>query len=143
MAEKSFLKTVIVILLLINVATISYMWLSGRPGARAGPPNGDVVGFLTNELGLSPAQHHQLVQLHDDFARRQQDIHEHLHSLHTPLFALLHNEAVDTGKVSLLVDSMAIYHKQMEWLTFEQFNAIRRICTPEQQKKFDGIVDKT
>ncbi|HWB28248.1 MAG TPA: periplasmic heavy metal sensor [Chitinophagaceae bacterium] len=144
MAEKTFFKLIIVVLVVINIATISYLWLSNKP-APGGPgdPGGDAVGFLTHELNLSPAQHDKLVALHDDFQEQTKQAHDHLRALHKPYFVLLRNENIDTPQLNRLVDSMNIYHKQLELLTFEQFKAIRDMCTPAQQQHFDEIVDET
>jgi len=142
MNEKTFFKLVIAVLVLLNLGTLGFLWMQKKNGPPGGP-GGDVVGFLTHELGLSPAQQNALVILRDDFRQKSRDVHEHLHTLHTPFFNLLKGDNPDTAQLRVVVDSMTVYHRQMEQLTFEQFKAIRGLCTPQQQKRFDEIIDET
>ena len=55
MENSKFLKVVIIILLLINLATLGFMWT--RKGPPMGPPpHRDLVEFLSRELNLSQEQ---------------------------------------------------------------------------------------
>lgn len=143
MAEKTFFKTVIIVLVLINISTLAYVWLANKPPRDDRNGNENVVNFLTRELNLDDAKKNKLAALHDDYQHKMRGVHEHLRNLHSPFFNLLRIPLADTLQVSTVIDSMAVYHKQMEWLTFQQFKDIRNICTPAQQQKFDDIVDET
>ena len=143
MAEKTFFKTVIIVLVLINMGTLAYVWLANKPPRDDRKDNEDVVSFLSKELNLDNTQKNKLATLHDDYQHKMRDVHEHLRTLHGPFFNLLRTSSLDTVQVNTVIDSLTVYHKQMEWLTFQQFKDIRSICNPAQQQKFDDIVDET
>ncbi|MGZ3904989.1 MAG: hypothetical protein ACXVC6_14910, partial [Bacteroidia bacterium] len=63
------------------------------------------------------------------------------HAMHHRFFDLLHSQN-DSALVKQLADSMAFYQVQMELLTYDHFKKIRAICKPDQQKKFDEVINK-
>ncbi len=142
MENTRFLKITIIVLLVVNIATLVFMWTGRNGGPRpphgGGPPR--IAEYLTEELKLSEEQQKQFKELRDSNHERIQEINEKNGKLHKAYFEMLGASPVDMNKVSLIADSMSAYTKQIELLTFEHFQKVRGMCDPTQQKKFDLII---
>lgn len=142
MENTRFLKITIIILLLINIATLVFMWSSrGRHDDHRLPhnPNG-IADYLTHELGLDENQQKQFKELRDSNHELIMEINDKNGKLHRRYFDLLGTTPIDTIKVAAIADSMSQYTKRIELLTFNHFRKVREICNPQQQQKFDLII---
>lgn len=140
MDNSKFLKIVIVALLLINMATLGFMW---SVHFRDGEPHhgqGDTFMFLTRELKLDAKQRLEYEQLRKQHHEAAEELQHKNKDLHDNLFKLLHTSIIDSLMVDNCTESIAAYQKQLELLTFYHFQKVRAICNPEQQKRFDGVI---
>lgn len=156
MENTRFLKITIVVLLIINIATLTFMWLSHRHMHNGGPamhghgghgPHGGPAGahgnafeFLVRELNLTDEQKQKLEKMRDEHHEQAAKMHRQNGPMHHRFFDMLAN--ADTAAVLRLADSMGQFHKNMELMTFAHFKKIRAICTPAQQKKFDEVINE-
>lgn len=141
MENSKFLKVVIIILLLINLATLGFMWT--RKGPPMGPPpHRDLVEFLSRELNLSQEQREKFETLKNEHRASVQSLRENSRELHDAFFDMLSKNPVDKAQVEAMADSMVSQQKQIELSTFYHFQKVREICTPEQQKKFDEVINE-
>ena len=145
MGSNRFLKIAVVVLLLVNIATLVFMWNGHRQHEGGRPqqhgPNG-AFDFLTHELNLDESQIKQFDALRKEHHEAAMLIQEKNHKMHRRFFDLLKNMPADSVVSTQLADSMAMYQKQMEMLTFNHFKKVREICKPEQQKKFDEVINE-
>ena len=137
MNDTRFLKIVIVILLLINIGSISFMWLHHPPP----PPmhERDALHFMIHELKLSDAEQTQFETLKKDHQQAMENFKRTERNLHDKYFGLL-STASDSMSVTQMADSISNNQKQIELLTFYHFKKVRAILTSEQQKKFDEMI---
>jgi protein CpxP len=143
MANSRFLKIVLVLLLLINIGTLSYLWLDshhGRP--EGGPGRPDVFTFLCNELKLDDQQVKQYEALRDEHHHAVEAMQEHGRQLREQFFGMLQNNPVDSAGVKRMTDSIAATQEQIEMATFYHFRKVRAILRPEQQKRFDEVIQE-
>ncbi|MBP6732541.1 MAG: periplasmic heavy metal sensor [Chitinophagales bacterium] len=136
--KVKLLYVVIVTLLLINTGTLAFIFIYGAPARQSGPR--EVSRWITEQLQLNEEQQEQYGQLQDEHRKNMDAIHEQDRNLHDRYFKLLQDPAADSALVSQLADSIALNRKQTELTTFYDFQKIRGICSPEQQKKFDQII---
>jgi Spy/CpxP family protein refolding chaperone len=141
MDQSKFLKTVIVVLLLINIGTLTFMW-TDRSMHRGGPHPGDTAEFLTHELQFTKDQERQFDVLKKEHHRATETLRDESRLLHDHYFANLKTAVIDTVKVNELADSIVSIQKQIELVTFYHFQKVRAICTAEQQQKFDEVIDE-
>jgi len=147
MENTRFLKIIIIVLLLVNIATLSFMWVSHNRhggGHMPPPPHGrggpNAFEFLVHELKLDEGQVKQFEEMRNKHHLNVQDIQEKSRDMHHRFFNLLAKN--DSTSAVPLADSMAQYQKQIELLTFNHFLQVRAICKPEQQKKFDTVINE-
>jgi len=137
MDNSKFLKTAIILLLIINLGTLSYLWIQ-KDGHRPPPP--EIGNFLMHELNFINDQEKQFIQLRDEHRNMTGELKDRSRKLHDNFFNLLSENPADSAKVNLMADSMISIQKQIELSTFYHFQKVRAICTPEQQKRFDNII---
>ena len=150
MESNRFLKLVIIILLLVNIATLTFMW-TGRghheghmpppPIPRHGGP-GTAFEFLVHQLNFDEAQVKQFEALRSAHRQSAEQIRDKNRKMHHRFFDLLKNLPADSVLSMQLADSMALCQKQIEMLTFNHFKELRGICKPDQQKKFDEVINQ-
>lgn len=140
METNRFLKIVIIILLMVNIGTLAFIWSQGRHGSP--PPHPSVFDFLTRELQLDNRQQEQYEILRDEHHRTVEDLQKTGRQLHQQYFGLLHGATADSAQVNLLADSLVSLQKQIELITFYHFQKVRAICKPDQQKKFDEVINE-
>jgi Spy/CpxP family protein refolding chaperone len=140
MDNSRFLKIVIIVLLIINIATLAFMWMQHAHHGPDGPARHDVAGFLEHELKFTDEQRKQFDVLMEEHHEQIENIQHNGRELHNHFFDLLNKQ--DSSAVKQLADSLAKNQEQIELITFDHFKKVRAICTPEQQKKFDEIIDE-
>ena len=140
MDNSKFLKIVIIILLLINIATLGFMW--SNHFSQGTPPHmsRDAFMFLTRELQFDDKQKEQYEQLRNDHHRAAEELQHKSRELHDDLFNLLHAPSADSVVVNQAVGNISSNQQQLELLTFYHFQKVRAICNPEQQKRFDEVI---
>lgn len=144
MENTRFLKITIIVLLLVNIATLIFM-LTGHKrheGHIPPPPHGraGAFEFLTQELKLDEAQIKQFDEMRKQHHENVRNVQEKSRDLHHRFFDLLATS--DSAGAVQLADSMAQIQKQIELLTFGHFKQVRDICKPDQQKKFDAVINE-
>ena len=145
MSDKFFTRLVIIVLVLINLGTLGFIWLGhqrledGRPQPGGAPK--DVVGYLTKQLGLTAGQQDTINGLQNKFKHDIREAEENYRALHPPYFNQLQGADIDSAKVDQALDALTEGSRKIEELTFNHFRQLRAVCNPEQQKRFDEIVN--
>ena len=138
--KNNLLTWLVVILIIANIAVITMFWLSHnqKPPRPAGTP----AEFLTKELGLNEQQQQQLHQLANKHHMESEKIRGKIKDARDHLFDLLKQTNVTDSSKQQAAASVADNLKQLELLTFEHFQQVRALCNPEQQKKFDQVINQ-
>ena len=140
MDNAKFLKTVIIILLLINIGTLAFMWMQ-YPRHGMPPPHPPEIGkYLMHELQFTEVQKNQYEELRDEHRHMMDGLREKSKDFHDVFFELLGNNPIDSNKVTQLADSITAIQKEIEISTFYHFQKVRMICSPAQQNKFDDVI---
>lgn len=138
MKRKGLIVFVIVFLVVLNLGTLTFIWLHQMPGQFSSERR-DASGFLVKELMFTESQKSEYFQLRILHRRELEQLQRQDRALHKKFFDQLIVVSRDSLTTENLVDSIAIIRKEMELLTFNHFLKIRKILRPEQQKKFDSI----
>jgi Spy/CpxP family protein refolding chaperone len=139
MESSKFLKIVIVILLIINIATLGFIYLQ-RPPHGFPPPPIDAGQYIAHELNFTGEQEEQFNILREENKSVIEELRKASKDFHDHFFDLLKTHPSDSLLVLQMADSIVLNQKQIELATFSHFQKVRALCTPEQQKKFDEII---
>jgi Spy/CpxP family protein refolding chaperone len=141
MANLRFYKILLVILLILNITTVSYIWINkSGMNEHGGPHRPDVFSFLCKELQLTEQQQRQYEDLRNEHHQSIERIQEKARQFREHFFDLIHTSPTDSVQVKQLADSIASTQQKIELATFYHFQKVRAICTPEQQKRFDEVI---
>ncbi len=134
MNNSKFLKIVIVLLLLINLSTISFMWLHR-------PPKKDAVGdFFSKELQFTAKQREQFEALKREHHEAKEALQEMDKEKHDAYLELLKNPSVDSVTVRNAAAEILKIKEKEELAMFYHFKKVRAICDEKQKQLFDKII---
>ena len=122
-------------LLLINLSTLAFFWFAGPPRPKGGPGK-----YLVETLQLDEQQQIAYTKIREEHQQKAREYQQESNARNKRLFDLLATPVVDSVRMFEIADSISIRQKAMELYTFEHFRALRAICRPDQQQKFDSII---
>jgi Spy/CpxP family protein refolding chaperone len=132
------LTTLVVVLVVLNIALLTFMWMAPHGGDRMGPAKGP-AGLVVRELKLDDSQKKQFEVLRDDHRSAMRKINDQERELHINLFADFES-APDSVRMDSITTEIARLQKQREMVTYRHLNMVRQICKPDQQKLFDEML---
>lgn len=144
MENSRFLKIVIIVLLLVNISTLAYLWM-GRPHRMppgGPPPREDAFNYLRRTLNMDEQEVRQYEQLRDQHHEAIENIQRNARQLRERMFDMLNKPDADSLAVKAISDSIAATQQQIELITFNHFKQVRAILHPDQQKKFDEVIQQ-
>lgn len=139
--KNKWLTVAFVLLILLNVATLSAFWWA-RKGLQQEdrPPQGGAMTFLVKELQLDSLQQEQLKLFRDEHRAATQEIRKKNREAKETFFSLLEREGISEAEVNEAATVSARYDAELAKITFDHFKKIRSICTLNQKEKFDKII---
>ena len=143
--NNKWLTVFILLLVTANIVTLSLLWINkgGKEKEERRlppPPGGQVFEFINHELKLDSSQREAYRKLRDEHQAKQQLIQDSVRKLKDAFFALLQQPAIADSAVEAGAKRITAMEEQLELITFRHFQQVRVICTPDQQKKFDTII---
>jgi len=138
MKSTRFYKIIISILVVINVTTLVFLWMTfNRP---MGPPPHPGRLDLVDKLGVEGECRTKILNLQDNHFKQKDSLVNRGRDLHERLYRFFNNAKKDSSDISNLIDQIVENQRETEQMTFDHFKAISELCTPEQQKLLDEII---
>jgi Spy/CpxP family protein refolding chaperone len=144
--RNKFLVRIIVVLILLNLFSMAFLWWDKKerpePGdrpPRKGKENSTQV--LKDKLGLSRPQEEALLKLREEFNRREQEITGLIRAGRDSMNVLMFRADTDTTFLQHIARRVADNEYKMELLRIEQSQKLKNICTDEQLKEFQHLVN--
>ncbi|MEO0039007.1 MAG: hypothetical protein RIQ59_2218 [Bacteroidota bacterium] len=137
MNNVKFLKSILLILLLVNVATIGFIWIT-KPPRTSG--NETAASFLSNELSFNAKQEEQFEDLQSSFLEKREDLRHENKENFDLYFELLQNPKVDSASVKKASKAIISIKEKEEIALFYHFQKVRALCNESQKQKFDEII---
>jgi hypothetical protein len=140
MKSTRFYKIIIGALVIINVATLVFLWLTfNRP---MGPPPHPGRLDLVEKLGIEGENRTKIIQLQDYHFKTKDSLIRKGRDLHERLYRFFNNSKKDSSEISQLIDQIVENQRETEQMTFDHFKAVSKLCNPEQLKLLDEIIHK-
>lgn len=143
-ARNKVLSVLVLVLLLTNILLlVFFVWKKPEPRpAFKKDSRGDVMQILEKEVGFDSVQMDQYKKLKDQHWDKMRPYFGEMRSAKNNFYKLLNQSAVPDSVVNRYADSIAAKQKQMDLQTFRHFQQVKAICTPEQQPRFDSLVQQ-
>ena len=144
--RNKFLIRIILVLILLNLFSIGFLWREKRdrpaPGDRS-PRKGkeNSTQFLRDKLGLSKGQEEAIFQLREDFNRQEEEITVLIRSQRDSMNIVMFHADTDTTFLKNIARRISDNEYRMELLRIEQARKFKDICTEEQLKEFQHLVN--
>ncbi len=160
--KNKILAIAVVALLVINIGLLAFLWLH-RPHMPPNPPErerGDIMDkerdrmpddkdrkvltqggpkeFLSHELNFSDKQIQDYDKLIEQHQKDIKAIRESMQKDRDSFWDGLSGSGSPESAASKIGDDQ----KQLELITFNHFKKVRELCTDEQKKKFDKVINE-
>ena len=137
--KNNVLTWAVVVLIIANIVVITLFWLGHRQIQRRQETPAD---FLSHELGLDDKQKAQLHEFASQHHMESEKIRQHIKEARDHFFDLIKMPNVNPATKDSAANAIADNLKKLELLTFDHFQKVRMMCTPDQQVKFDKIINQ-
>ncbi|WP_126246082.1 Spy/CpxP family protein refolding chaperone [Chitinophaga rhizosphaerae] len=141
-AKHKVLSVLVVLLLLTNLFLVFFIVMKkpAPPGRGSHPSRGEVMQLLEKEVGFSKDQLESYRQLKEQHWDRMKPSFTGMRNAKDGFYKLLSLSSVPDSVVNAMADTIAARQKQIDLQTFRHFQQVRALCTPEQQPRFDSVV---
>lgn len=144
-ARNKVLSLLVLVLLLTNILLVVFFVFmkpeAPKPSFKR-DPHTDVMRVLEKEVGFNAQQMEEYKKLKDQHWDRMKPYFGEMRAARNNFYKLLNQASVPDSVVNRLADSVAAKQKQMDLQTFRHFSQVKALCTPEQQPKFDSLVQQ-
>jgi Spy/CpxP family protein refolding chaperone len=137
---------IIVALLLTNIAVLAYfLWIKQpekRDRSQDNRPKIDMVDRLRDSVGFNDEQVTQFKKLKDEHWATLKPMFDDMRKAKDSLFRLVSDPNANDSVIDKVSDVIAQKQKALDLQTFNHFKKVRALCRPEQQEKYDSLVQR-
>lgn len=139
-----WITIIALVLVTANIVSLVFLWTK-RPMHEMGPkgempPNERPFEFLNHELKFDSVQREQYRVLRDKHQATVRPLTDSLRRSKDAFFALLNAETGGDSLVMQRARQISSLEEQLNMATFRHFQKLRLICTADQKKKFDELI---
>ncbi len=143
--QNRFRNWLIVILLIINLLTVSILWMQTARTNEPQPQRQDTrasesVALLRKTIDLNDGQAKQFDSMRAGQIEKSKSFNDQLAALKKQLSEELFKEHPDSSQVRSLTENIGSIQSKVELIRFEYFKDLLAICTPTQREKLRPIV---
>jgi len=141
-SKNKALIFLVIILLLTNLAVLAYfLWPKQADKLTTTEKNKyKLLEPLKNEVGFTDSQISEYKKIRDSRTGKIKSKVEDLRRVRDNFYLLLSNENASDSTLNIYSDSIAYRQKLLDLETFTHFKVLRKLCTPEQEAKYDTMV---
>jgi len=147
---KKFIKNnqiwIILILILINVATLSFIWFNKPPKEpitqRAEMQREKMHKFMGQRLGLNETQMDGLKKIQDEHFKAMLEIRKNIRDKKHSLYDKMFEENVNENEVNELISELGKLYEKQEEINYEHIKKVKAICTPQQAVEMKKMLQR-
>lgn len=142
-SNNKILTIAVVLLLLTNIAMVVFM-MKGRNHhkSKGSGGKGDPFEMMVKELNMTEQQQKDYKQLKEDHFKTIKPLFDSVRAAKTAFFSLIKEKDVNDSTLDRYTQRISERQTIIDKLTFDHFQRVRNLFTPEQQPKFDEFVKK-
>ena len=137
-SKPKWMLAVLLLLLASNIATLVYMWLPPRPPKGKAGRRG--FELLVKELKMTDSQQTTYAKLREEHQAFVRPLRQKLKNRKDAFFDLLKTDTASVFVIESAAAKSAAIQQQLDMASFDHFKKLRAVCTPEQQKDFDKLI---
>jgi Spy/CpxP family protein refolding chaperone len=134
---------IIGILVLTNIAVLGYfLWFKKPVEPKRPDPRNGMTEMLKKDVGFNDDQEAQYKKLKDEQWATIKPMFDEMRKAKVNLFRLLSDPNTSDSAVRKAADVIADQQKALDVQTYSHFKKVRAICTPDQQPKYDSLIQR-
>lgn len=141
MRTNKLLAFAVIALLIINGALIYLLWKGKKPHKRSGE-NKNMSEWLAKELNEDEKQKAEHTKLRDAHFASMKPLFDSVSAYKNGLFKLIKETSVSDSLVQSYTNKISQTEAEIAKNIFQHFKNVRAILNPDQQKKYEEIVQK-
>ncbi|MES2747953.1 MAG: hypothetical protein V4648_06225 [Bacteroidota bacterium] len=147
MDKTKVLTFTVITLLLLNIGTLGFLYISASKEHRPPPGHGPEGRSKPREIiieklhfdAIQIKQYDQLIKKHQSDIRATEDnIRDSKNELYLQLNETITNEKAKDS----LINALSLYQKQIETIHFNHFQDIKKLCKKEQLYDFSALTEE-
>jgi len=148
MKNYKFWLTIVLTLLVVNSVVLAVMWFKKHPHIRQRDmqeqpqPMMEPKDVLINTLAFTPKQAVLFDTLRHHHRTLVNKLENENRTLRDSLFTYIKKPKADTAIINAITKKISNNQAAIEKATLYHFRDVRAMLTPEQQSKFDGIINQ-
>lgn len=142
--KTKWLTAAVALLVLANVVTLSIFWVERRKAPAGGKlmPKGPAFEFLIKELAFDSVQIAAYEKLRSEHQQSQKPLNDAMREAKDSFFKLIAKPTVSAAEIDVALNAELTAQKNIDLNLLNHFKAVRQICKPAQQEKFDGLIQQ-
>jgi Spy/CpxP family protein refolding chaperone len=138
---------IIGLLVILNLLTLSTIWFQQFRRPPQTPPSQEnrsetVQLFLQRELNLTDQQAQQFTTLRTQYLATSRVLMQDVMALRKTLTEEMFATSPDTPKADQIAEQIGVKHAEVERLLFSHLLELKAVCEPEQQAKFQRLMQE-
>ncbi len=138
--NKQWTITIIVLLLLLNVASIGFMWWKNMPHRLDRRQEEEASEFIIHALNLDAKQQIVYAALIKTHREQMHEADKDLMKNKDAFFDLLKDDNIDSSKILSAVAFIGKAEEKNNLITLQHFQQLKAICNEEQKKKLYAVL---
>lgn len=131
-----FYKILVAALILINLVTLFFFFTAHRHPGKPGKTD------LVEHIGITGANREKIIQLQEKHFADKDALIQRSRDLHEQLFRSFNDAEKDSTDIAKIIDNIVENQRETEQMTFDHFKEIHALCTPEQQKELQKLIQE-
>jgi hypothetical protein len=141
--KNKSLVSIIVFLLITNIAMLVFFLLMNNPAQKnTHPQGGGMSGMLEKEVGFSKDQLNTYQSLRKDQMDTIHALFDDLRKSKMDFYNLIYSPQVTDSTLNNAANVIGERQKKLDLEMFNHFKTVRKICAPDQLPKFDSTIQK-
>ena len=138
------LITIIIFLLITNIAMLIYFVVQSKPAERRqrNHESNGMYNSLQKDVGFSKDQLNKYSALREEQMKIVHPMFDEVREAKKDFYELINSGAVSDSLINADADSIAQKQKHLDLQMFGYFKNVRAICTDLQKPKFDSLMKK-
>ncbi len=132
--------TIILVLVLVNSATLILMWVNKPPFPPEHPHHQRPDKLIIERLELDDDQQNQFEVIKKEHQGQMRKLNEEANEIHKKYFDLLKEENLNDSIADSFEKQLASITEKREEYTFRHFQKLKSICKPEQIGSFNDFI---
>lgn len=139
--QYKWMWVTIIVLAVFNIVPLTILWLNNH-NEREDHGRGRMRHFMEQELNLSENQKIAFQKERDAHFLQTRSLSDSIRYEKLEINKLLFSANVDSALIKQHILRIAQIQTKLEWLTYQHFDRLRKLCTPEQSKKFEDALQE-